>query len=238
MAKKRDDELNPGQGGDRPGDGRPDGPPGRRQVPGLFDGGEKPAPGSARRRGKGGHTFQRERAGEPLPDQRVGGASTVDQAWTVVFQEARQGGGTCPVCDQRVQVYRRSISRTMLEFLTLAGTYGLGGDSLPWIPTDDLVAQVPKIGGEYGKLRYWRLIETGKDDQDRTSVRLTGHGVDFLAGRLPVRKYALVYNGDVLGYEGEKVTPDDIRGGATPGAGSLAETDRPIPDRATPGRPS
>lgn len=115
-------------------------------------------------------------------------------------------GAECPCCGQRAQMYRRAPSSAACHVLIRAArAYGTRPFHLP--SNDDW----SRAGGEFARLRYWRLVEedrTQHDDYHAGWWRITALGIDFVGGAYRVPKYARVYNGEVYGYEGKDV---DIR---------------------------
>lgn len=113
---------------------------------------------------------------------------------------AREPGGTeCPACFQHVQIYRRTINSGMAR--SLIAMYRIGGTDWIHLPT-----QLGARSREEGKLAYWELVEeelARRPDGGRAGYwRVTPKGELFVRNQLVVPKYALVYNGRFLGYEG------------------------------------
>lgn len=116
-----------------------------------------------------------------------------------------EGGAQCPCCGQYAKVYKRQINAGMARSLILmyrAGQEVEGG----WV-------YVPRVAGsrsrEEGKLAYWGLVEESdepREDGGRAGWwRVTGLGKAFVRDRHRVQKYALVYDGRVLGFEGPQI---------------------------------
>lgn len=131
--------------------------------------------------------------------------STIAEAKEWLRSRVREGA-TCPVCDQRVQVYRRSINSAMAR--GLIDIYRSVEVGVPFhMPT---VAAA--LGGDAARLSYWGLITeepVQRPDMGRAGWwSLTPEGAGFARGHHVVTKYALVYNSRVLGFEGPTV---DIR---------------------------
>jgi hypothetical protein len=70
-------------------------------------------------------------------------------------------------------------------------------------------------GGDWGKLIYWGLVERWEaddrgDGSNRSGkARLTQFGLAFLAGRATVRRYAYVYDGGCVGFDGPDIRITD-----------------------------
>lgn len=115
-----------------------------------------------------------------------------------LMRAARSKGDHCPVCEQFVKVYRRSIYYSMIrdwvELMHVAEsrTFSSGGRKVR-----------RAAGGDVLKLRFWKLIE---QCEESGSWRTTDEGMLFLRGGSRVPKIALVYNQRFLGFEDEKTT--------------------------------
>lgn len=111
-------------------------------------------------------------------------------------------GERCPLCTQRAQVYRRAINARMVAALVALYRAGAADD---WVHLPTLVPN----SGDPAKLRYWELIEeeliTRPDGGRAGFYRVTERGVAFLRGSTAVPRWALVYDGRLLGFEGETV---------------------------------
>ena len=140
------------------------------------------------------------------------GKTAIEQARDETQAAARDGGCECPVCDQFVKVYRHSISATVLKtFVDAFNAHGMN-----YFHIDYINKLNPKNGGSFAKLRHWNLIqELPKDPQDkskRTSGqwKITSNGYDFIMNIYQIPKYALLYNGRCLGFEGDMLSIGDV----------------------------
>lgn len=111
-------------------------------------------------------------------------------------------GASCPLCGQHAKVYKRKVNAGMAR--SLIHIYRIGG--LGWVHVRAIGAQ----SREEGKLAYWGLLEeqkaTGLHGGRAGYWRVTAKGELFLMGKLNIPKYAKVYDGRVLGFEGGPVT--------------------------------
>lgn len=134
--------------------------------------------------------------------------TTQHKTLTEARAELREGlrdGVICGCCDQLAKLYRRQINGAMAWLLIWLARNQTPGT---WTP----IAEFPLIqerrgGGDFAKLEYWGLLEERAPDEGtraRTSGkwRITSRGRAFAAGRLELPRYALVYNGSCLGFEG------------------------------------
>lgn len=140
----------------------------------------------------------REGDGGPFPDYM-----TIAEARPALRSMAEAEGHNCPVCDQLAKVYRRAIHATMArELIRLYRVYGQG-----WCkPIEVCGAKASDVV----KLRYWGLLEKQEgrreDGSDRVGLwRITDRGIGFVTGAGLVQKYALIYNGECEGHEGDYI---------------------------------
>jgi hypothetical protein len=114
----------------------------------------------------------------------------------------RDEGVECPCCGQLAKVYRRTINAGMARTLIEAYRADLarGFIHTPSLPCDS---------HEASQLSWWGLLEeelVRRPDGGRAGYwRVTDRGVAFVRGAAQVPKYALIYDGDVLGTAGDLV---------------------------------
>lgn len=127
--------------------------------------------------------------------------------------EGREHHGViCPSCDQFAKVYRRSINRPMVVALAKLdracnaqnapdSTY-VAWDLAPFVHLPTVVG----YGGDAAKLAYWGLIEEEagvREDGGRHGWwRVTQLGHRWLNGWCTVDRWALIYSGTFLRYDG------------------------------------
>ena len=121
---------------------------------------------------------------------------------------ARDKGCDCPVCGQFVKVYRRTITSTMArQLIHVHNLFGLD----EWFHTRH-TTMGGSSAGDFSKLEYWGLINrmphaAGEDGKKSSGMwKVTLDGGRFLNGFVGVQKYALVYNGKALSFEGESIS--------------------------------
>jgi hypothetical protein len=111
-------------------------------------------------------------------------------------------GSICPCCGHRVQAYRWSLYATAVRLL--AAMYRAGGTA-EFVRTKDIKG---KGQGDASRLRYWGLAEEEperREDGGRSGYwRVTGLGEQYLRGEAALPRYAWVYAGRVLLFEGER----------------------------------
>lgn len=107
-------------------------------------------------------------------------------------------GAPCPCCSQFAKVYRRKVNAGMAR--SLIEMYRLDAKDWVHVPT-----QIGARSREEGKLAYWGLIEEATDargDGGRAGYwRMTPKGVAFARGLTRIPKYALIYDGRVIGFD-------------------------------------
>ncbi len=114
---------------------------------------------------------------------------------------------TCPCCDQNVKLYARRIYRSMWKWLHIiknVGASGISGRDLAYSAYTGVSKN--QWGGDYSKLVYWELVEE-KDNK----YYITQKGLDFLADKIEVPKYAYIYNNKVYGYSAAQVSAKECR---------------------------
>jgi len=151
-------------------------------------------------------------------------AIAILRAW---LQGRIDDGVICPCCDQFAKVYRRSISGPMV--LTLIAMYhvsrereGCSNGLGPWIHIERDIndaGRTAKRSRDYAKLRHWGLIEphphnaAARPDKSSAGLwRITSPGVNYVEGDLCVPKYALVYNNEGRGFDGDILSIEDSLG--------------------------
>ena len=141
---------------------------------------------------------------------------------SMTLGEARQwlrsqlkDGAACPCCTQHAQVYRWSLYSTAvraLAFYARLGQHNEGG----WVHTTEIKKAGHRGQGDASRLLHWGLVE--RDPNDRPDGgrsgywRITQRGADFLYGRTTIPKYVYVFDGRVLGMDGDHVSVRDVIG--------------------------
>lgn len=124
-----------------------------------------------------------------------------------LLRELIEDGHKCPVCTQFSKVYKRKIHASMAR--ALISIYRASyWEKKHWVEISKLLPH--NQVADAAKLRYWGLIEeepsVRSDGSERTGFwRITVKGIDFVRGRCAVEKYAKLYDGRCLGFEGDVV---------------------------------
>lgn len=119
------------------------------------------------------------------------------------FEKAKMDGCRCPVCDQTVKIYKRSLNSSMAA--TLIRAYKKH-DVLNFFHVTD--KDVAVRDGDFAKLRFWGLIQekshTAGNEGKRTSGYwcVTPKGRSFVEKDISIPKYIIVYNSRFLDFAG------------------------------------
>lgn len=124
--------------------------------------------------------------------------STIAEAKTELYANLRDGGMTCPTCDQHAQEYARQISPQMAG--ALIALYKKGS----WATWAEIVS----VRADEAKLKYWGLVECANG----VLWRVTDRGRLFVEGKLSVSQICWVYNGKPQSFEGPLVSISDALG--------------------------
>jgi len=103
----------------------------------------------------------------------------------------------CPHCGQNTILYRRAIRKSMIDLMY---RHFFILDNKPLNTTE--ISPLSRAIADYTKFQYWDLLE----DTGNYKWIITGKGIDFLVGRLPVEKYKWIYNNEV------QLPPPDAEG--------------------------
>lgn len=132
------------------------------------------------------------------------------------LRERLDDGEECPCCTQRAQTYKRKLNVTMIKALAklARAQKNLHDDVYLHAPT--VLDKDADLAREVGKLAYWDLLieGTGKrgDGGHAGMWRVSLLGLEFLRGEKKVFKYARVFNGRRLGYDGDRIDINEVAG--------------------------
>lgn len=124
-------------------------------------------------------------------------------------------GTRCPCCGQLAKIYKRRVHATMARGLIMMHRAAPSGD---WFYLPDVLRALGRSrGGDEAKCVYWGLIEedpAGRDDGSSRAGwwRVTELGRRFTFGYTSIPKYARIYDGRCLGFEGDLVDIRDALG--------------------------
>ena len=130
---------------------------------------------------------------------------------------AMDDGTHCPCCDKYVRRYRRKFNSSMARALIwlsqqhgrLGMMYGIAGEHC-WIDVPKLAPRWLVQTNQLPTVRWWGMIErhpaTGDAKKHSGLWRVTPQGVRFVMGREAVPSTVVTYNGEPVGFEGDKIT--------------------------------
>lgn len=113
--------------------------------------------------------------------------------------------GDCECCGRWSQIYRRKIHHSVAAWLIRL--YKAGGDK-DFIEVVNLRIPGMTASSDYCIAKFWNLIEqkTNTDEDKRSSGywKLTARGVDFVRGLEDIPQVALVFDDQVIGFDGKQ----------------------------------
>lgn len=137
------------------------------------------------------------------------------RAW---LRERVDDGEHCPCCTQLAKVYRRKLSSAAARTMILLAVHG-GRDRYVNLPRllERFAPELSSQGGYATLAHWWGLIEQMPGVRDDGSAhvglwRLTELGAMFVDRRARVPKYARLYDGRCLGFDGPTVGIEDALG--------------------------
>lgn len=139
----------------------------------------------------------------PLPNHRVPDGASVADARDWLELQMFNEGANCPCCGQFAKVYQRTINSAMARALIL---FHKEGGTTEWVHGPSITRAAR---ADEAKLRYWELIEESagrREDGARAGLwRVTPAGEQFVRGLRQVPRYALIYDGRLLGFDGDLI---------------------------------
>lgn len=122
-------------------------------------------------------------------------------------------GAHCPCCTQWAQVYRWSLYATAAYALIIF--YRLGGTT-DFVYSGRLKDRGHRGHGDASRLTHWRLVvrdEEPREDGGKAGYwKVTALGEAFVLNRKTIPKYAYIYDGRCLRFDGPPVTIRDALG--------------------------
>lgn len=124
------------------------------------------------------------------------------------LNENYKDGCYCPACKQRVQMYKRKLSSTMVFSLIKFVVHQRqnGNQFTKFSAILDAQNITPSQRADWQKLVYFRLIQPNPDQN--AEYKITQNGFDFVRGNIPMPKYANVLNKKVYGYAMDQIFVD------------------------------
>jgi len=112
-------------------------------------------------------------------------------------------GVGCPCCGQFVKQYKRKLNSN--QAWCLISLVKLYRQEARFFHINEI--GTPAGGGDFAKLRYWKLIEEkkhkGSDKRTSGFWIPTEFGIDFVNDMVRVYKHVFIFNGKVTGWSDE-----------------------------------
>jgi hypothetical protein len=146
---------------------------------------------------------------QPVVPVPPGLDATLREAVEYTISLAENGGGDCPCCQQRVQVYKRTLaSSSAYGLITMYRHHGREFGHAP------STADLARLGGELARLGMRGLLEEKpelRDDGGRAGWwRVSELGESFVLGRCRVPKHIYVYAGQQIDYPNGSIETTSI----------------------------
>lgn len=135
---------------------------------------------------------------------------TLEEAKAFLTANLREGV-ICPCCGQNAKIYKRKFNSWMAR--AMVAFYQHIGMKPGWFHAITVLTdrRFYKFGinnscGDYGKLVYWNLLEDAAGHREDGNpengyYRMTQKGVDFVLGKIQIKKYLYLYNDTPLEVE-------------------------------------
>jgi hypothetical protein len=123
-------------------------------------------------------------------------------------------GCECPVCKQLVKKYSRAITSSMAYVLILIYQHSTKHIE-KYIHVEKFLYHsdvlTSSLRADFHKLRFWGLLEPKNEKRDDGSDRngywaITEKGIDFVENRIKIFSHFILYNNQLLGFDGDKIT--------------------------------
>ena len=130
------------------------------------------------------------------------------EAMELLLEGAINGGVICPCCSQFAKVYKRKINSAMAK--GLIDLYKAGGISE--------FVHAPTISScrEVSQLAWWGLVaeeSTLRPDGGKSGYwKVTKKGEEFIKSEVKCDKYTYVFDGKILGHDGDMVDISEALG--------------------------
>lgn len=138
--------------------------------------------------------------------------STLAEAQEKLKPHVKGPGVLCPCCHQLVRMVEKELSSTMAYVLILMYRHFQAASG--WLDMsqylENMVALGSEVkGGEWSKLRYWKLIEERPPEKKSAlnpkppvktqgMYKMTELGTRFVLGKLKIPRSLWIYNGHVI----------------------------------------
>ena len=136
--------------------------------------------------------------------------ATLGSARAWLRLQVDKGGAPCPCCTQFTKVYKRKLNSSMARALITM----LRREPVGWFHAPPMLSA---LGGDWAKMAYWGLIEQSAEPSTTGGKtagvwRMTDAGRRFARAESAVQKYARLYDGRCLGFDGPSIGVRDALG--------------------------
>ena len=128
------------------------------------------------------------------------------------------GSARCPCCQRQATIWRMSVHSTLCHMLI-------------WLYKESMKAHAvgsglvhieqfrpnKRTGNDFSIVKHWRLAEAKEaaPDEDKNSSgywRLTSSGIDFVLGRIPIRKHLFIFDNKIVKSSDDQIFIADALG--------------------------
>lgn len=122
------------------------------------------------------------------------------------FQRELDDNGTarCPCCLRQATIWKMSVHSTLCHMLIWLykesmKQHGIGGGLIHI----EKFRPNKRTGNDFSIVKHWKLAEAkeAEPDEDKSSSgywRLTSSGIDFVLGRIPIRKNLFIFDNKIV----------------------------------------
>jgi len=139
--------------------------------------------------------------------------------YAILTEEELWQGCTCPSCGQHAEIYPRNITESMADALFKLYKMDKLQPHKIFFHYDQELKLTNAQSADFSKFAHWKLIrkkaQEETDDPNKKSSgywAITDRGKRFVEGDFKIDEIAVLYNNELLGFLGEKITVHDTVG--------------------------
>lgn len=139
---------------------------------------------------------------------------TLEDARKILLENLTKGMD-CPCCGRFTKRYKYKLSKNVCRFMAVLRKIEKGTNR--FVHVTELLSVDPRIlmSRDFLRAQFYDMIEEGSVENTEAKKRsglwrLTDKGRSFISGQLSVPEYVTMYDGKVLGFEGEAKTVSDF----------------------------
>ena len=126
-------------------------------------------------------------------------------------------GAQCPCCHQYVKLYKRALNSGMAKLLINIYTIHRRYGNFDFLQINEELTRIGEIAyPAYASLAYWKLLEPMKHQPNHKKYsgkwRITKSGIMFVENRMKVCSHVILYNKNIIGFDGPQVSIEDCLG--------------------------